>query len=272
MSARLCIVVLEHNYDEYFTDLITGIMMFCPDADIVWYDSGVTQSRVPARDPRIVRLPCSRPLGYAKVTPFFLDIFEWAAGKNYEYLVNVESDMAFINPGFQDFLVSEMADCDYLAPGFKRHTPRTSKWRPYYSLRGELAELHRIIGLDYTNGGFSPGQVFKASYFGALLASPYYHDLHAFVERNQAPGKSFTLQEVLFPTLADALRLNARDYPASMTALNRYRPYHAKRPVELARDRGDAHFVHPVRRDPADPCRRYVRSLYGRDNVGVHRD
>ncbi|MFE9098031.1 hypothetical protein [Streptomyces sp. NPDC007264] len=271
MGARLCFVVLDHAPDEYFEDLVRGIRRFCPGADVHWYDSGPAGLPAPRPTVDVPRLECSRPLAYAKVTPFFFDMLEWAADRGYDYVVNAESDMAFLNDGFEDFLSSAMADSDYLAPRFARKTPRTSRWRPYRSLRPELPELFDILGTDCTNEAFSPGQVFTPRYVHALLDSPWYPRLREFVARNQEPGRSFTLQEVLLPTLVDVLGLRAADYPAHMTACNRYRPYHAASSVAHAHRRGDVPFVHPVRRDAAHPARRFVRALYDAPHRGSDR-
>lgn len=271
MGARLCFVVLDHGPDEYFDDLLHGIRRFCPDAEVYWYDSGPAGRPATRQPPDIQRLECSRPLAYAKVTPFFFDILEWAAGRDYDYVVNAESDMAFVNEGFEDFLASVMADNDYLAPRFARKTPKTSRWRPYRSLRPELPELFEILGIDYTNEAFSPGQVFTPRYIHTLLGSLWYPRLREFIARNQEPGKSFTLQEVLLPTLVDVLGLRAADYPAHMTACNRYRPYHAASSVANAHRRGDVPFVHPVQRDAGHAARQFVRALYDAPHKGSDR-
>jgi hypothetical protein len=258
MSGRICFILLDHLGDEYFRDLVESIRKFCP-ADVVWYDAGnVGANRYTADTPR---LSTSRPLEYAKEAPFFLDAFEWAAGEDYDRLVNVETDMAFINHGFEAFLASSMANCDYLAPRLEPTTPRTSRWRPYRSLRGELPELLDILGIDHTNRAFNPGQVFSMRFVRALLAAPFYGRLRDFVERNQQPGRSYSLPEVLMPTLAEVLGLTAVGYPDQLVAYNRYRPYHAMKSVERAVADDQIHFVHPVRRDPEHPARRYVRSL-----------
>ncbi|MCX4763828.1 hypothetical protein OG562_23235 [Streptomyces sp. NBC_01275] len=262
MAARLCFVVLDHAPDDYFDDLVRGIRRFCPGADLHWYDSSPADRPAAPPTTGVPRLECSRPLTYAKVTPYFFDMLEWAADRDYDHVVNVESDMAFVNAGFEEFLATAMAELDYMAPRFARKTPKTSRWRPYRSLRPELPELFDILGIDHTNEAFSPGQVFSRRYVQTLLAAPWYPRLRAFVERNQEPGRSFTLQEVLLPTLADVLDLRAADYPAHMTACNRYRPYHAASSVARARRRGDVPFVHPVRRDGEHEARRFVRALY----------
>ena len=206
-------------------------------------------------------LPNSRPLQYAKVTPFFFDVFEWAAGKDYDYVINAETDMAFVQPGYERFIATAMRNLDYLAPGFVRGTPKTSRWRPYRSLRPELPEMLALLGLDYTNRCFSPGQVFSARYIERVMMSSRYDELRGFIARNQQAGKSFSLQEVLLPTLADALALKVRDYPPHLASLNRYRPCHAAASIVRARTMGDAYFVHPVRREEDDPARQIVRRL-----------
>jgi hypothetical protein len=188
-------------------------------------------------------------------------MFEWAAGQDYDYIVNAETDMAFVQPGYERFIGDTMKDADYLAPGYARDVPRTSRWRPYRSLRHELSELLAILGTTSTHRCFSPGQVFSAHYFGELVTSAWYPELRDFVSRNQEPGRSFTLQEVLLPTAADVLGLRAMSYPVHLMSVNRYRPYHAAASVLRARDTVDAHFVHPVRRDDADGARRIVRRL-----------
>jgi hypothetical protein len=261
-KARICLVALDHRHDDYLDDLFSGARAFCPDADLVLYDSSGSGRASPvAKRHDVPVLPISRHLEYAKVTTFFFDVFEWAADRSYDYLVNLETDMAFVRSGFEDFLGRVMAGVDHLAPRFGRRTPKTSRWRPYRTLKPELPELFEILGIDYTNECFSPAQVFSRRYVDTLLASPFYPRLRQFVADNRQTGRSFTLQEVLLPTLPDVLGLTVRDYPADAVAMNRYRPYHARAAIERARKRPGVHLVHPVRRDAAHPARQLVREL-----------
>jgi hypothetical protein len=261
-TPNVCLVVLDHRLDEYLDDLLSGARTFCPDADLVLYDSsGHTKPSPSAAKQDVLRLPVSQRLEYAKVTAFFFDVFEWAAGRDYDYLVNIETDLAFVQAGFTSFLGSAMAGADYLAPRFARRTKRTSRWRPYRSLKPELPELLDILGVDYTNECFSPAQVFSMRYVEALLGSSIYPRLRRFVDANREPGRSHTLQEVLLPTLPDVLGLTAAPYPTAAAAMNRYRPYHARTAIELARQRPDVYLVHPIRRDSDHPARRRVREL-----------
>lgn len=261
MTARICIVICDHRNDTYLQDLIDGISRFCLRSDIAWYNSGSEQPHAGSAGMSLMRLPQSRPLEYAKVTPFFLDMFEWAAGRDYEYIVNAETDMAFVQPGFERFVAEAMKEADHLAPGYARDVPRTSRWRPYLSLRDELPGLLAILGATSTHRCFSPGQVFSARYIGKLVTSTWYPEIRDFVSRNQEPGRSFTLQEVLLPTAADVLGLRTTSYPAHLASVNRYRPYHATASILRARETRDAYFVHPVRRDEADGAPDIARRL-----------
>ena len=259
--AKVCIVILDHRNDVYLRDLIDGVQRFCPGVDLALYHSGREPPLPDTPAAALPILPCSRPLRYAKVAPFFLDLLEWAATRDYRCVINAETDMAFVQPGFERFVLNAVRQIDYLAPGFSRRTPKRSRWRPYRSLRAELPELLSILGLDYTNRCFSPGQIFGARYVDCVLTSPWYGELRRFVARNQQPGRSFSLQEVLLPTIADALRLRVRDYPSHLARVNRYRPYHAATSVLRARTIPHAHFVHPLRRAEQDAARHVARGL-----------
>lgn len=259
---RVCVVIADHQHDDFLTDLVASLEVFAPGVEAALYNSGDPSTlRLHPVSRSMLVLPTARKLQYAKVTPFFFDMFEWAAEQSYDYVVNAETDMAWIKTGFDEFLVTAMDGHDYMAPGFQRDTPRTSRWRPYRSLRSELPELFDILSRSSTHQAFSPAQVFSAKYIRSLLDCSFYDDLRGFVERNQAADRSFTLQEVLLPTLADALGLSARGYPSHLATFNRYRPYQAASSVERAIVASDAYFVHPVRRQDDDPARVAVRRL-----------
>ncbi len=242
---RICLVVIDHNGDEYLEEMLRNAARFNPFADLVWYDTG----HAGPRQAPVPRLECSRPLKYAKITPAFFDIFEWAHQQDYDYVVNVETDLSFVTDGFADLVADAMRDADYMVAKLVPTISPTSRWRPYRSLRPELSELREILDVQTFSGGFSPAQVFSSCYVRAVVESPFHCRLRRFVEQNQSPVRSFTLQEVLLPTLACVLRLRIRDYCPKVVRFNRYRPYHSAASVSTARSSG-VPFVHPVRRDP----------------------
>lgn len=255
--AKTCFVVVNDQVDNSFSDLVRGIRTFCPEADIAWYYSGPRRRELDG----LITVPRARPLKYAKITPAFFDVLEWAAEQDYDHIVNVETDMTFIRPGFLRFVEGQMQDVDYLAPRLRRRTPAVSQWPAYRSLRSELPELLSLLGMTYTNRCFNPGQVFSRRYASAVVSSDIYPALRGFVERNQRPGRSNTLQELILPTLADRFELSSRTYPDDLAVFNRYRPFQGTHDLALARDHPDAYFLHPVRREDDDPVRVFSRAL-----------
>lgn len=262
-TPRLCVAVIDHSPDAYLDDLIAGLRTFFPGADIVWYDSGQA-TRTP---PDVQRLPCSRIYSYAKIAGIFFDLFEWWIDEGHDYLINVETDLAVINPGVE-VVTDLMRDSDYMAAHLVAQVPTTSRWRPYLSLRPELPELCDILGTKTVQGAFSPAQVFSRRYIERIIDSSFYPRLRGFLERNQSPGGSFTLQEVLLPTLAQVRGLRLKSYPTEHEAFNRYRPYHALRSVRAAQA-ASVPFIHPIRRNAENDARRYIRDLVALDVPGA---
>lgn len=254
---KILMVILEDRDDAALRDLVRNVRHFCPEATLALYNSGADPSLGQGLD--LLHVPDPQRLEYARVTPFFFDVFEWFASQPvaFDYFMNLETDMLFIRKGFEAFLYRAMSESDYMAPLFKQFTSRRSKWRPIRSLRPELPDWYAALGLDYTHEGFSPGQIFSRNYINKLLASPMY----AQIKKLWTTNKSFTLQEVLFPTLTDPLQLQGRSYPEGLEKIIRYRPYQAVSGVQRALATADAYFVHPVRREPDCASRLFIHSL-----------
>jgi hypothetical protein len=214
-------VVIDDKADRYLDELIAGIRRCCPRTGIAWFDTGPADS---VRSPAVERIPSGRPLRYAKITPAFFEIFEWVLAQRADVVVTVETDMAFLDRGFTDLLDQLIRYGDYFAFKYFRNVQAASKWRPYRSLQPELPELLDILRVERVDRAFSPAQAFSRRYLENLLAASFYPRLRAFVERNQQPGRSFTLQEVLLPTLVRALGLRGSAYPARRFAQQRAVP------------------------------------------------
>lgn len=261
--ASIRMVILAHDDEPALEDTVANIRHFCPAADLALYNSG-GNPHLGEHLSLDMAVPSPQRLSYAKVTPFFFDVFESLAASEcpFDYFINLETDMLFIRRGFERFIASTMAKADYMAPEFRRFTSSRSRWRPIRSLRPELPAWYELLGSHYTHRAFSPGQVFSRRYVEALVDHPRYPAIKALVDDNQAPGRSFSLQEVLLPTLVDLLGVRAISYPDDLRPVNRYRPYQAVSGIRRALALPHAFFVHPVRRQHDDPARRFVRRLW----------
>lgn len=255
----IVMVIVAHDDPGSLADMVDNVRHFCPQSRLYLYNSGDDPSL--GVDLGLERVPSPRRLYYAKVTPFFFDMFEWLMNENipFDYAINLETDMLFIRRGFETFIADVMQGYDYMSPLFARFTPKRSAWRPLRSLRPELPEWYKLFGFSYTNRGFSPAQVFSRNYIEKLLSHQSYSEIKRLLQEN----KSYTLQEVLFPTMVDFLGLRGRSYPSGMEPIIRYRPYQAVSGVKRALDMPNAYFVHPVRRELDNPARLFVRSLTG---------
>ena len=149
------------------------------------------------------------------------------------------------------------------SPNLVRKRSLSTRWRPMRSLRAEFEDWFKLFGFRYWHGTFSPGQVFSRRYVHELVRHPAYEEICRLVRAN----RSFTLQEVLFPTLVDFLGLRLGGYPARLKPINRYRPYQAVAGVRRALATREGYFLHPVRRNPDDAARSFIRELTHRRSM-----
>lgn len=258
---RVCLVLLEDRPGPATHDLLLSARQLAPDFEIFWYDSSAGMRHEHGCF-GATRLDSSRPLKYAKVTPFFFDALEWfVANGDFDLMINIESDMVFTGSGLSAFFAAALRDHDYMVPRLQRNVSVKSKWRPYRSLRKELPELAEILGHRALHGGFSPGQVFTRRYADKVLSAPFYAELRRFIDSNQGADMSFTLQEILLPTLGGMWDLRARDYPEADLQYIRYRPYHSVASYRKAVAIGSP-FVHPISRDEENNTRIAVRERF----------
>lgn len=255
----IIMVILAHDHPDSLADLVQNTRYFCPRTRLMLYNSGVDPNLGKELDLEILLV--SRRQFYAKITPFFFDVFEWLVenGITYDYVINLETDMLFIRRRYEDWVSSAMSGYDYMAPNLRRSISPKSKWRPHRSLRPELPNWYELFGFEYVHGALSPGQVFSRRFIESILKHRHYPDLKRLIAAN----KSYTLQEILFPTLPDVLGLAGRSYPAELKPIIRYRPYQAVGGIVRAINTQQAYFVHPVRRELDDAARALVRSLQG---------
>lgn len=252
--SSIAIVILAHNDQESLTNLSENISRYCPDCVPFLYNSGTNPKL--GEETGLQFIPNPQRLEYAHIMPFFLDVFEWFLSdrRQFTYLVNAETDMLFIRKGFGTFVEEAMAGYDYMAPLFKYGIPHSSKWRPYHSLKPELLSWKNLLEVEEFNQAFSPAQVFSRNYIEQLVTHPKYFLIKDLVKRNG----SFTLQEVLNPTLVSFLKLQGRCYPEGLEPIIRYRPYQAVSGVKRALELQNAYLVHPVRRNQEDPARKMI--------------
>lgn len=254
---KIALSILAHDNQAILKEMVENIRKYCSHCNILLYNSGDNPDL--GKDLKLDEITPVKKLCYTKITPYFIDLFEWVETNNYpyDYIINLETDALFIKHGFEEFLFSSMMNNDYMAPNFKKFTSHKSQWRPIKSLRPELPDWYKVFGFAHTNEGFNVGQIFSRNYIIKLLSNSSYPEIKRLVTQNA----SFTLHEVLFPTLVDFLRLDAVSYPDELKEVIRFRPYHGVASVKRALNLKNAFFMHPIRREMDDSAREYIRNL-----------
>src|SRR5437868_1896780 len=180
----LLFVILAHTDHASLEELVDNVRVFCPRARMLLYNSG-ENSRL-GSNLSIPRFQSPRRYGYARITPFFFDVFEWAvrSGDGFGAIVNLETDLLFIRPGYQDFVKKWLACADYLAPNLVERRSLKTRWRPMRSLRPEFKRWFEFFGFQYWHGTFSPAQVFSRRYVKTLVEHDRYAELRRLAEEN----------------------------------------------------------------------------------------
>src|SRR5205814_7172766 len=93
---NLLLVILAHADRRSLQSLIENARAFCPGARLMLYNSGPDPDLGKGLDVEQFAEP--RIQEYARITPFFLEVFEWAvrSGDAFDAIVNLETDMLFV--------------------------------------------------------------------------------------------------------------------------------------------------------------------------------
>jgi len=250
-------VILAHEDPDALADVVRNIRHFCPHADLLFYNSGPDPSLGEGLDLPVI--PNSNQQTYENLTPYYLDVFEWLINSSisFDYFVHLESDMLFIDHGFENWLVSAMEGYDFMASHLSKFHKMKQHY-PYKTIRPELPNWYKLFGFEYVHWGFNPGYVFSRKYVESIVNFKDLPTLREMVENS----KAFALQEILLPTFTDVLGLEGRPYPRrGNRRSNRFRPYIKVWAIRAALKNPQIFFVHPVSRKVNNKARVYIRNL-----------
>jgi len=252
---KICFAILAHEKKTVLQDMIENIRYFCPNSSIVLYNGG--------NDPRLCRnlgcpvCPDSRKMKWGNLALYMLDVMKWLNKVNfeYDYLINLDSDVLFIKKGFEKFVISEMKNTDYMAVRAKIYS---DKWYPGQQMKKKWSKWQGIFHTDTFWGCFNVGQIFSRQFVHKILS----FDKINKVKKNILKHGTFALEEILYVTLAQTLDVRMKAYPKDMALYIRSKPYFKHSEIKKCLKSGDrCFFIHPVRRNMNDGARKYIRSL-----------
>ena len=256
-TSKICFAILAHTNRPCLDDQVRNLRTFAPTADVVLFNGG--------RDPNLADgldidvCPYSQPLRYERVARFHGEIMRWLheTGREFDFLVTIDSDVLLIKHGFEAFLDRAMADSAYMGVLFRR-VEKDTEWitgrRFHYVWRRAWQPIFEV---EHPYGCFCPGQVFRGEYVERLLRFPRLDELFERIERSRLRD----LEELIWATLAVTLECNPRRYPDAVSASVRYRKRHAPGEIRAYLDDPDVFLLHPVPMSLDAPERRLIRLL-----------
>ncbi len=207
----ICFTILAHENESVLTEQLKNIRHYIPNARIVLYNGGTNKDFGSCQG--IPICPYSRPLQYGKLGRFLYDVMNWLEETNieYDYLINLDSDVLFIKHGFESFIeeVMEGYDCMGAHMQIQRSVHDNPQFYPGVTLWNEWHRWQPFFQTDYFVRYFNPAQVYRRSIVRKILDETDYNQL----EQLLAATDTFAMEEMLYATLAMKYGGKCREYP-----------------------------------------------------------
>lgn len=257
MPVAICFAILAHQDRDSLADLLQNLDHFCPNSMPIIYDAS-GQEGFGGDLPALV-YPKGKRLRYGYGARFILDVMEWSLAEKieFDFFVVLDSDVLFIQHGYEDFLERQLGASEYIGVRFRHEIHPDSKspaeymWCNWRRWRG-------LLGADHPCYAFNPAQAFRRSLVERIVE----HDKLGRIRRALDATPRKAMAEAIYPTLAYALDGDPKSYPPSYSFAVGYRPGSSVSVYEVIRfaHTPDAHIVHPVKPLDVDhPVRLWVR-------------
>jgi len=251
----ICFAILAHENEEVLINQIKNIKYYNPRCKIILYNGGMDptfglKSNIPI-------CPKSRPLKKEKLGRFFLDIMTWLeeTKEDYDYLVNLDSDVMFIKRGYEEYLNEHMQgyDCMGINMGIQRSPMDAPHWVPGMNMWSEWAKWQPFFGTDYFCGTLNSMQVYRNEIVTKLLTNLDIVKLETLFQITEV----YALEEMLYATLAVRCGGKYRSYPSECAEFVGWVPLSIEQ-LNTAQKKKDVYFVHPIDRSMDNPSRQWL--------------
>ncbi|OIJ10775.1 hypothetical protein BKP35_13175 [Anaerobacillus arseniciselenatis] len=253
---KICFALLVHNKQELVEQLIENIKCFCPNSTIVLYNGGDDPSF--ASNLNIPICPTSKKLNYGNLASFFIETMEWIEeiGIEYDYFINLDSDVLFFRKGFERFIEEQMTDSDYM--GVNLHLPDSS-WFCGEKFKKDITRWKPFFCVDPIWGVFNVGQVFSKK----LVKSLVQYEMKELLKKAIEETPVFGIEEIVFVNMASELGYNIKNYPTeTYLQMIRFRPYFTIRELAKCINKYEkTWFCHPIKRIENDTARQLIYRL-----------
>lgn len=257
---KICFAIPVHENRDVIKDQLENIRYFCPNASIVFFQSG--------KDPNLCNrlgipvCPTSFPMVWGQdFSWFFLNVMEWLEniGYQYDYFINLDSDSLFAKKGFEEFIISEMEEFDYMSADIKIIPSDDDWWGPAQIMKKVWHLWQPIFNTEHFYGCFG-SQVFSRKFVKQILSFNKFEDMKKMMK--QTEKEVFALEEILFITLANSLGVKSKAYRHNVGKWMRYVPKYTEQEImDAINNNEECYLLHPVQRLMNDPARKFIKSL-----------
>lgn len=212
--------ILAHENEDVLSEQIKNIRYFNPNSKVVLYNGGTNKQF--GVNQNIPICPYSRPLSWGNITPYYFDVMRWLEEikTEYDFIVNLDHDILFIKPGFEQFLEEVLQSHDCMGPHLQTHySPSDNReWFPGITMWREWDQWKDFFQTNYFYSYFNPGQVYRHSTVKQMLSGINIKKL----EELWSTTKVRALEEMFFITLAISKGAKYREYPWSFEESTNY--------------------------------------------------
>jgi hypothetical protein len=218
-KSKICFSILVHDDKELVKQLIENVRYHCPNSAIVLYNGGNEPTLCDGLGVPVY--PSSRKLNRGWTTIYFLETMEWLEemGIDYEYYINLDSDVLFFRKGYEEFIQSEMKDTDYMAVNLRTPEPN---WFVGRELRKDIHSWGKLFNVNNFLGIFNVGQIISRPLVKELLEP----ERNKLIKKILAETPTWGSDEILFVNMAKDLGFRLKSYPYNVGySTIRFRPH-----------------------------------------------
>jgi glycosyltransferase involved in cell wall biosynthesis len=262
---------LVHERQECIVDLVRNLRYHDPSSEIILYDgsrnSHVLNNKSYFEHYGAIVHPKPRPMSWGWLHGFALDTIQLALEScSFDTLTIVDSDQLAVRPGYSDYLREHLLNRPNVgilgnSPDPQHcHTgigPARQAWREIELWRSFLNRF--TLGEEkFVQWTFWPSTVFT---FAAA------RDLWRFFNEDEQlnsilrQSNIWATEEVVLPTVVALLGYEVAENPCSYEYV-RYRVDYSIPQLDMALNRSDVFWVHPVPRVYNDPLRKHIREAF----------
>ncbi|WP_181833072.1 glycosyltransferase family 4 protein [Bacillus taeanensis] len=251
----ICFAILAHENEEILQDQVENLKYYNPNCKVVLYNGG--KNKEFGKNLNIPICPKSQPLKKGRLGRFFMDVMCWLTEEEvqYDYLINLDSDVMYVKAGFEYYLNQTMNgyDCMGINMGVQRSPDDVPHWYPGQTMWQEWHKWKNVFKEGYFCGSLNSMQVYRYEIVQKMVANMNKKLLEKLIDETEV----YALEEVLYPTLAVYCGAHYRSYPTSCTDYVRWKSLSVDE-IKTAMYQSDIYFVHPIERVMSDPARQYL--------------